>query len=489
MHRLLTRKGYIFPEISASEAAVLNPAENLQSASELEKEERDAQEAKLQELIRRGTPADLQEANRLMKVMAGFQGDKKSDYRAKVAEEVDKLRRKAEILDEMLTNLSPGEEEDALPMDDDDDNVFSDIATSLKTSLPKLKSLAQEESEDEEAVARLLGLNDYVQSLLEKYQFLKQREWQKAANVHIARPANVEITKGELVAPEKSISLIDFDDDTNDGEEQSGPNSGQKHMAGSLDLLSELSLGGSGNGNSSVSNTTMNSSSAKSKQDILAAFGSPSSSTAPSFAQNNLLFDMSSSPTSSSSGSKPAAASNRTSGNDLDLLGAFSSPSQSATTTHTASAPSSAISDSDEWNFAYAAPPTTASSPSPLPFMLFDDGTLSVTGTVIRSNNKTPSSTSQQPRGVDITLSFSNKSQSSAISNLNIQLAVKRDLSIMVDALSSTYLDKGVQSGVWQHTVVDGVLENSSVKLRWIVTYQLNGHVFNKDGVANLPAV
>jgi hypothetical protein len=36
-------------------------------------------------LIRRGTPADLQEANRLMKVMAGFDTRHKTDYRAKAA--------------------------------------------------------------------------------------------------------------------------------------------------------------------------------------------------------------------------------------------------------------------------------------------------------------------------------------------------------------------------------------------------------------------
>ena len=39
--------------------------QNLKSAEEMEEEEREAQSAKLQELIRRGTPEDLQEANRL----------------------------------------------------------------------------------------------------------------------------------------------------------------------------------------------------------------------------------------------------------------------------------------------------------------------------------------------------------------------------------------------------------------------------------------
>ena len=75
----------------------------------MEEEEREAQSAKLQELIRRGTPADLQEANRLMKVMAGYDNRHKTDYRAKAAEEVAKVQQKAKILEEMLQSQQPGE--------------------------------------------------------------------------------------------------------------------------------------------------------------------------------------------------------------------------------------------------------------------------------------------------------------------------------------------------------------------------------------------
>lgn len=75
----------------------------------MEEEEKEAQSAKLQELIRRGTPADLQEANRLMKVMAGFDNRHKTDYRAKAAEEVAKVQQKARLLEEMLQSQQPGE--------------------------------------------------------------------------------------------------------------------------------------------------------------------------------------------------------------------------------------------------------------------------------------------------------------------------------------------------------------------------------------------
>jgi hypothetical protein len=83
--------------------------QNLRSAEEMEEEEREAQSAKLQELIRRGGPQDLQEANKLMKVMAGYDTRNKTDYRAKAAEEVGRIQQKARILEEMLQDFKQGD--------------------------------------------------------------------------------------------------------------------------------------------------------------------------------------------------------------------------------------------------------------------------------------------------------------------------------------------------------------------------------------------
>jgi hypothetical protein len=100
----------------------------------MEEEEKEAQSAKLQELIRRGTPADLQEANRLMKVMAGYDNRHKTDYRAKAAEEVAKVQQKAKILEEMLQSQQPG---DGVPEGDvfevSDLQIASQKAASLLT--------------------------------------------------------------------------------------------------------------------------------------------------------------------------------------------------------------------------------------------------------------------------------------------------------------------------------------------------------------------
>ena len=75
----------------------------------MEEEERDAQSAKLQELIRRGGPEDLREANRLMKIMAGYDTRNKTDYRAKAAEEVSRVQQKAKLLEERLQSFKQGD--------------------------------------------------------------------------------------------------------------------------------------------------------------------------------------------------------------------------------------------------------------------------------------------------------------------------------------------------------------------------------------------
>lgn len=46
--------------------------QNLKTPHELEEEDRQAKSAKLQELIRRGTPKDLLKAQELMKDLSGF---------------------------------------------------------------------------------------------------------------------------------------------------------------------------------------------------------------------------------------------------------------------------------------------------------------------------------------------------------------------------------------------------------------------------------
>jgi ADP-ribosylation factor-binding protein GGA len=106
MHRLLSFKGYRFKDgAGARRQQEANPNEELKSAAELEEEDRVAQSAKLQELIRRGTPRDLAAAQELMKALAGAEPDKKPDYKSQALTELNKLESKVILLGEMLDNV------------------------------------------------------------------------------------------------------------------------------------------------------------------------------------------------------------------------------------------------------------------------------------------------------------------------------------------------------------------------------------------------
>lgn len=172
----------------------------------MEEEDKEAQSAKLQELIRRGTPEDLREANRLMKIMAGYDNRSKTDYRAKAAEEIGKIQAKARLLEERLEAFKPGDS-----MTDGD--VFSELASALQNAQPKIQKMCEEESEDHEAVAKLFEINDSIHRTVERYKLIKKGDMEGAASVAAGAPAPA------LAATE--LSLIDLDAD---GPEANGSN-------------------------------------------------------------------------------------------------------------------------------------------------------------------------------------------------------------------------------------------------------------------------
>lgn len=240
MHRLLSYKGYMFPEINRDDAAVLNVTDTLKSAAELEEEDREAQSAKLQELLRSSNPEDLREANHLMSVMAGFK-ETKVDYHAKVAKELDKVRRKAEILEEMLNTLSPGD-----PISDSD--VFEELVNALRNARPKLQKIIEDEShsEDEEAHAKMIGLLEYIMQLTAKYDLVAKGDYEGAKNVTVASMGSgkpIDTSRQAVID-----SLIDIDD---------VPPQGVSADAPAADLLGlsfgGLTLGGGSGGGSSES--------------------------------------------------------------------------------------------------------------------------------------------------------------------------------------------------------------------------------------------
>lgn len=189
MRRLLSYKGYVFPEVRGEDLAVLRPNDNLKLSADIQDEEKVVHAAKLHELIRSGKPEDLKEANRLMKIMAGFKDDEvKASQKSQIKEDLVRVRRKAEVFKEMLApSANTGKLEES--------ETLSDLYALLKVAQPKLAAIiSEEQDEGGDDISDLLQLNDEVHSLLSQYQVLK-------------------FGKAETSAPTKSVNLLDFDDD------------------------------------------------------------------------------------------------------------------------------------------------------------------------------------------------------------------------------------------------------------------------------------
>ncbi|KAJ7083712.1 VHS domain-containing protein [Mycena belliarum] len=203
MHRLLMHKGYRFrhvpraaPTASSSATAV---ASNLKSAAELEAEDREAQSAKLQELIRRGTPKDLLVAQEIMKTLAGADPTAQVDYRTQALSELERLESKVVLLGEMLDNANMAGGERSVTGD-----VYEQVATILTASRPKIQkwiSDAEAAEDDTESLDTLLQINDQINTVLERYEAFRRGDYEAAANP----------IPNQYAAP---TSLIDFDEPT-----------------------------------------------------------------------------------------------------------------------------------------------------------------------------------------------------------------------------------------------------------------------------------
>lgn len=217
----------------------------------MEEEEKAAQSAKLQELIRRGGPEDLQEANRLMKIMAGYDTRQKTDYRAKAAEEVGKVQQKARLLEERLEGFKPGE-----VMTEGD--VYEELASALQSAHPKIQRMCEEESDDHEAVAKLLEINDSIHRTVERYKLMKKGDVDAAAKI---AKGTLGTSTGVSKNAANELSLIDFDGEGDlNGSSSAPPPAADRAPGGLEDDLLGLSMGesdfGLGGGISLGNNTS-----------------------------------------------------------------------------------------------------------------------------------------------------------------------------------------------------------------------------------------
>ncbi|KAF9049622.1 VHS-domain-containing protein [Hymenopellis radicata] len=219
MHRLLMFKGYRFRDAQQRQPS-LSSASNLKTAEELEEEDRDAQSAKLQELIRRGTPRDLAAAQELMKSLAGANPDAKPDYRSQALNDLAKLESKVILLNEMLDNVDTSRGERMVAGD-----VYEQVASILTAARPKIqKWISDAETHDSESLDTFLQINDQINTSLNRYDAFKRGDYAAAAN-----PVPQELSATSVA---QNDSLIDFDD--------SAPSSNGASAAGGVDDLAGL---------------------------------------------------------------------------------------------------------------------------------------------------------------------------------------------------------------------------------------------------------
>lgn len=115
---------------------------------------------------------------------------------------------------------------------------FQELASALKTAQPKIQKMIEEESDDTDAVVKLLELNDIINTTVERYTLTKRGNLDAARALPLISgqfpPASAESSSS--AAPVET-SLIDLDNDLNGGGGPSVPNVTGK--AGSLedDLL------------------------------------------------------------------------------------------------------------------------------------------------------------------------------------------------------------------------------------------------------------
>lgn len=520
MHRLLSYKGYIFPEVRSEDAAVLNPSDNLQSADEMEEEERAAQSAKLQELIRRGGPEDLQEANRLMKVMAGYDTKHKTDYRAKAAEEVSKIQQKAKLLEERLQNFKAGEKVA-------EGDIFEELANALQSAQPKIQKMCEEESDDSEAVAKLLEINDSIHRTIERYKLIKKGDLEAALKIP---KGTLGTSTGVGKTADNELSLIDFSGDpdtTSASSADAGATSGQPTASVQDDLLG-LSIQdqdyGQGGGialgfgaNTNVPGPSLLSSTiAQNSAKFPTPSTTPQPQQYPSPPKPN--YDpfatlASSYPSSRSTTPQPASLFQthqvtKSSQPVADPFAALSSPAlpQTSLSTNTerpqmpAPTPSASLFDfappnptsppppaslnphpasngtttDDDWTFASALPDDGSSLPQS------NDITVSNTSIKIVFQASRPDNDNSI---ISIRASFSNNTPS-LVTEYTFQVAVTKGFTFKLTPQSGRTLQPNQSDAVTQMITLNGVSNGqaNSVKMRWKASYKLAGNLRQEQG-------
>jgi ADP-ribosylation factor-binding protein GGA len=325
-------------------------------------------------------------------------------------------------------------------------DLSQELANALISAHPKIQRMCEEESDDHEAVAKLLEINDSIHRTIERYKLIKNGDVEGAAKIPKGTlgTSGAGVTKG----PNNELSLIDLGDDPIVGVGATSTSTSTKPKGSSLedDLLGlsmddstvgAISLGGSNgfrkflvNHHSEPSNVSASSSSNQPQQlsnaQITSLFSQSQASPAPQVlnASQSLFSSQSPKPsqhvqpppkadpfaslTSSQHSRQASPFQFQQSIQPPSLLAAkppqnpVSQPSLISTTTE---------SQDDEWNFASALPVQTPST------LTLTNSSIQIAWELSRS--------ATNPSIIEIKSKISNNT-ASPVSNFTFQVAVTK---------------------------------------------------------------
>ncbi|KAG0251070.1 hypothetical protein DFQ27_009024 [Actinomortierella ambigua] len=473
MHRLLSFKGYRFPQLRDDSTSVLNPVATLKSPAELEEEDRIAQSAKLQELIRRGRPQDVQAANDLVKKMTGYVSEERPDYKEEAALELEKVHQKAVLLTEMLNDVKPGERIGR-------NDIFQELLTTCKAAQPKIQKFINE-GDDVENMDRLLEINDIINNVMEQYENVKQGRLTKVAlptgsSHNSTAKAGQDSTGNNNTSQAAESSLIDFDGDLGGSPTSSSTSSAgatPKVTGNLMDDLMNLSFndsapppawGAGGSimlGGQSISSPAAASSSSRSSTPSIGG-GVPLNGSGDSTAPP--AYNMFSAPVTSVN---PVSVGQVSSGVMIQ-------PQHTASSSSSSSAAAGGFSGGfDEFDFVSN---TGAPVKEPAVVTLIDKDGLKIELEVDYVHGDASE--------MNIKAMFSNR-QSSPMSALTLRLAVPKSLQLRLEAQSSQSVPALSTRTVTQVMNIKNPSMQQPVRVRYHVSYQINGRQTDAQGEFN----
>jgi hypothetical protein len=122
-------------------------------------------------------------------------------------------------------------------------DVYEELASALQSAHPKIQKMCEEESDDHEAVAKLLEINDSIHRTVERYKLMKKGDVESASKI---AKGTLGTSTGVAKNSDNELSLIDFGGDVepNGSSSNAVPAPAQQSQAGGLeDDLLGLSMG------------------------------------------------------------------------------------------------------------------------------------------------------------------------------------------------------------------------------------------------------